>query len=81
MQSIAMICGPLFAFVLAIRVTGIDATDFLKLPKLIQIYPNKVPTIQWPLPTQLSTGDMGKIAYALEDMKNLPNVHDGGELA
>ena len=80
-QSIAFLCGPLFLFVLAIRVDGIEATEFFRFPKLLQLFPPHEPVIHWPLAQTLSKSDMGRIAYELEGIKNLPNVHDGGDLA
>ncbi len=79
-QSIAFLCGPLFLFVFAIRVEGIGASEFFKFSKLSQLFPLHEPIIHWPLAQSLSKSDMSRIAYALEDIKNLPNVHDGGDL-
>ena len=80
-QSITFLCGPLFLFVFAIRVDGIEATGFFRFPKLSQLFPPHEPVIHWPLAQTLSKSDMGRIAYELEGIKNLPNVHDGGDLA
>jgi len=80
-QSIAFLCGPLFIYVLAIRLDGVDAANFVNFEKLLQLWPIKHTTIDWPATPVLTPVEMGRIAYALEDMKYLPNVHDGGDLS
>ena len=77
-QSIAFICGPLFVFSFAIRVESIIPSEFFSLPKLARIFPSTDTTLKWPITPALTPVDMGRAAYALDDMKNLPNVKDGG---
>ena len=79
-QSIAFLCGPLFLFVLTMRVNGIKASDFMRLPKLTQIFPPQYSSVRWPNAESLNKQDMGKIAYALDDLKNHPNFRYGGDL-
>lgn len=79
-QSIAFICGKLFVFVFAVREDGIEPTEFLKLRKVQRIYPRQSDIVKWPPTDTLTTWDMGRIAWAIDDMENLPNVKYGGDL-
>lgn len=79
-QSIAFICGPLFVFVLAIREDGLCPTEFLKLNKVIRIFPRQFEVVKWPPVKILTKMDMGRIAWALDEMKNSKNVRYGGDL-
>lgn len=80
MQSIAFICGPLFVYVLAIRENGIEPTEFLRLPKLMRIFPNQSDVIKWPPTDILTSRDMGVAAWALDGMTNLDNIRYAGDL-
>jgi hypothetical protein len=80
MQSIAFICGKLFVFVFAVRENGIKPTEVLKLKKLQRIYPKQSNIVKWPPADTLTKLDMGRIAWAVDDMKNLPNVKNGGDI-
>ncbi len=80
MQSIAFICGKLFVFVFAVREEGIEPTEFLRLKKVHRIYPRQSDIVKWPPAVVLSKLDMGQIAWAVDDMKNSPNVKYGGDL-
>jgi len=73
-QSVAFICGPLFVFVFAVREKGINSTEFFNLPKMERIFPINNKEVRFPPTEILSSIDMGKIAWALDDMKNMNNV-------
>lgn len=79
-QSIAFICGALFIYVFAVRVEGLMPVDILKLPQLTRIFPMQSNIVIWPPKNTLTSIDMGRIAYALDDMLNLENVKYGGDL-
>jgi hypothetical protein len=80
MQSIAFICGSLFVFVFAVREDSIEPTKFLQLKKLIRIFPNQSEVVKWPPTDTLNRIDMGRIAWALDEMKKLNNVKYAGDL-
>jgi hypothetical protein len=79
-QSIGIICGPLFIYVLAIREDEVDPTKFLKFNKLLRIFPIQTETIKWPPIDKLTQEEMSNFAYVLSDIKNHKNVRYGGEL-
>jgi hypothetical protein len=79
-QSIGMIFGPLFAFVLAIRHDNIDPATFIRFTKIRRIYPDGDLSISWPPEKVLSNNDMGTIVYALDDLNKMPNVFYGGDI-
>lgn len=79
-QSVALLCGPVFLYVLAVRVDGIDPISFIEPSKLSRIHPSPEQSIIWPLSSTLSNRDMGRVAHALEDLKELPNVLYGGDV-
>jgi len=79
-QSIAFICGPLFVFVFAVREHGICPIEFLKLNKVLRIFPKQFEIVKWPPAHILTKMDMGQIAWALDEMKNSKNVRYAGDL-
>lgn len=79
-QSVSFICGPLFIFVLAIREDGINPTEFMSLKKVVRIFPSLSADIDWPPKNVLTERDMGQIAYALDELKNMDNVKYLGDL-
>ena len=79
-QTVAWICGPLFVFVFCIREKAIDAATFFNTPDMIQLYPHIEGKIQWPPIQHVHRRTMSLLAYALDDMKNLPNVRYVGDL-
>jgi hypothetical protein len=74
MQSIAFVCGPLFVFVFAVREDDIEPTEFLRLKKLARIFPKQSDIIKWPPTDILTAKEMGRVAWALDEMTNLDNV-------
>ena len=79
-QSIAFLCGPLFLYVLAARVDNFDVVDRFRLKHLVRLWPIENLTISWPPEHTLTPKEMGRYAYALDDMKSRPNVRYGGDL-
>ena len=79
-QSIAFLCGPLFLYVLAARVDNFDVVNAFRFEHLVRLWPVCNSTINWPPKHVLTPREMGRIAYALDDMKSLPNVKYGGDL-
>lgn len=79
-QSVTFLCGKVFIFVFASRENGIDSTEFFQLNNLQRIYPNQCSNIEWPTGKALTTSEMSQIAWALNDLHKMPNVHYGGDL-
>lgn len=78
-QTVSFICGPLFVFAFSIREKGINPTEFFNLGHLKQIFPPRDNIVTLPQNGILSEMDMGRIAYALDDMKDMNNVKYLGE--
>lgn len=79
-QSIAMTFGPLFVYLLAVRQDGINSADFIRFTNIQRLFPEQGNTISWPPKKILNSKDMGLMAYALDDMKELDNISYVGEL-
>ncbi|WP_101760146.1 hypothetical protein [Oceanicoccus sp. KOV_DT_Chl] len=73
-QSVGFICGPLYVFVFATREKGIKSTEFFNLPKMSRIFPIETDKVVFPSQHILTSIDMGKISWALDDMKKMKNV-------
>lgn len=79
-QSVAFLCGRMFIFVFASREDGINPTKFLKVDKLKRLYPIESEHIELPTKNLLTEQEMGKLAWALDELEKYSNVHYGGNL-
>lgn len=79
-QSIGIIVGPLFIWVLAIRHNNISSDKFVCYNKVAPIYPAQDKNIVWPTNDVLTDSQMSTIVYSIEEMKGGPNVLFGGDL-
>lgn len=78
-QSITFTCGHLFVYVLAIRESAIDTSEFFTLPNLVQIFPIQHHEVNFPPDKTLTDSQMGNIAWALDDIKDKPNTRYVGD--
>jgi hypothetical protein len=67
-QSVAFICGPLFIYVFASREEAIDSSNFFTFGKLVRLYPLQNNDLHWPPSNVLSESEIGKIAWALNQI-------------
>ena len=79
-QSIGIIVGPLFIWVLAIRHDNISPDKFVCYNKVVPIYPAQDKNLVWPTHDILTDSQMSTVVYSIDDMKDRPNVIFGGDL-
>ena len=79
-QSISFTCGSLFVYALAVRERAINPSEFFTLPNLVQIFPIQHLEVRLPPDKTLTDAQMSNIAWALDDIKNAPNVRYSGDL-
>jgi hypothetical protein len=78
MQSISILCGPLFFFIISIREKNFVASEFLTLEKLLRVYPRVSETIKWPPEYKVTDHEKNNYAYALDKLTEMKNVKYGG---
>ena len=78
-QTVTFICGPLLAFSVGVLEYEINASKLFNLPKLVQIYPPTQERVSWPPVCTLNSGEVNHIAFALDKLKNHPNVIYAGD--
>ena len=74
-QTIAMLCGPIFILVIAIRLEGIKPKDIFQFKKLKKIFPLSNCELNWPTAPIINQSDLSRFSNILDELGNLPNVH------